>query len=239
MNVLVIAAHPDDEILGMGGTLKKLSRKNKITILIMATGIFARRESNYKNSTKYHSEDSTIKEMEQQTINLKKDAKKALKVVGVKNIEFLDFPDNEMDTISTLEVTKSIEKHIDLCNPDTVFTHSIHDVNIDHRIIYNATITATRPSINNNVKQVISFEVPSSSEWNFPSMFIPNIFVDISAELKFKLKAMSMYKNELMEYPHPRSLDALEIISKRWGTVSGFQAAEAFSLVRKIVEEFT
>ena len=106
---------------------------------------------------------------------------------------------------------------------------------MDHRLIYESTITATRPKKNSVVKQVISFETPSSTEWYFPQKFSPNIFVDISKELKFKLKAMQYYKNELMEFPHPRSIEALEIIAKRWGTVCGFNAAEAFCLVRSLV----
>jgi LmbE family N-acetylglucosaminyl deacetylase len=196
----------------------------------------ARRSGDYNNSSKYSVSDELMNDMGKQISQLQKGAKNALSILGVKNIQFEDFPDNEMDMISNLEITKKIETIIDEFGPDTVYTHSKHDINVDHRQICDATITATRPKKNSNVKEVISFEVPSSTEWYFPQKFSPNIFVDISKELKFKLKAMQAYKNELREFPHPRSIEALEIIAKRWGTVCGFNAAEAFCLVRSLIQ---
>ena len=238
MKILVLAAHPDDEVLGMGGLLKKFSMsEHDVKVVFLARGIMARRSDDYDNSTKYSISAKLMGDMEEQITNLQKDAKKALSILGVKNIQFEDFPDNEMDMISNLEITKKIETIIDEFVPDTVYTHSQHDINVDHRQIYDATITATRPKKNSSVKEVISFEVPSSTEWYFPQKFSPNIFVDISKELKFKLKAMQAYKNELREFPHPRSIEALEIIAKRWGTVCGFNAAEAFCLVRSLIKD--
>jgi len=238
MKILVLAAHPDDEVLGMGGLLKKMSnRGDEVKVVFLATGIMARRSSNYDNSINYQIDEKLMEDMKKQIGNLHKDAKKALSILGIKNIQFEDFPDNEMDKISNLQVTKKIESLIDEFSPNTIYTHSQHDINVDHRQIYDATITATRPKKNSNVKEVISFEVPSSTEWYFPQKFSPNIFVDISKELKFKLKSMKAYKNELMEFPHPRSIEALEIIAKRWGTVCGYNAAEAFYLVRSLVKD--
>lgn len=238
MKVLVIAAHPDDEILGMGGLLKKFSKnKIKVRIVFLATGIKARRSLTYSNSTKYKIDSKLKTDMASKITHLQTDAKKALFILGINDVQFFDFPDNEMDTISNLEITKTIEKIITEFKPDSIYTHSQHDINVDHRQIYNATITATRPTTKSTVKEVISFEVPSSTEWYFPQNFSPDIFVDISKELSYKLKAMKLYKNELRDFPHPRSIEALEIIAKRWGTVCGFPAAEAFSLVRKLVKE--
>ena len=235
MNVLVIAAHPDDEVLGVGGTIKKLSKNgDNVKILIMATGIKARRSQNYLNSSDYEIDEKITKNLDQQIKSLRNEAKKASKILGAKSIEFLDFPDNEMDTVSLLEVTKAIEKQISSFKPEVVYTHTNFDINIDHRICYQATLVATRPQKNSKVREVISFEVPSSTEWYFPSSFSPNIFVDISKEISFKKKALQAYKNEIRKFPHPRSTDALEHISKRWGTVSGFDNAEAFSLIRKL-----
>ena len=239
MKVLVIAAHPDDEVLGMGGTIKKLTKKGiEVKVVFMATGIFARRSNDYVNKAKYDVNKKTTKTMSKQMSDLRRDAKKALRLLGVRNIEFFDFPDNEMDIISNLEITKKIEQLINQYKPDSIFTHTQHDINVDHRAIFNATITASRPNKKFNVKEVISFEVPSSSEWNFNSNFTPNIFVDISKELSFKLKAMKAYTNEIQDYPHPRSIKALDVIAKRWGTVSGFLAAEAFCLVRQLQKNF-
>ena len=147
MNVLVIAAHPDDEVLGMGGTIKKYTKnKHNVKIVIMATGIFARRSQNGKNSTTYNVDEQSIAIMEKKLDELRCNAKKATKILGVTDLELLDFPDNEMDKVSNLEITKKIESIIEKFKPTVVFTHTQHDINIDHRIIYNATVTATRPT---------------------------------------------------------------------------------------------
>jgi LmbE family N-acetylglucosaminyl deacetylase len=235
MKILVIVAHPDDEVLGMGGTLKKLSNKNHdIKIVFLATGISARRSEKFTNETKYKIDKNLTKKMEEQIKKLRLDAKTALKILGIKDIEFFNFPDNEMDKISNLEITKTIESIIKKFNPEIIYTHTKNDINVDHRTIFNATITATRPTTKLNVKKVICFEVPSSSEWNFGDIFSPNIFVEIKEELSYKTRAIEAYKTELKKFPHPRSAKALDVIAKRWGTVSGFDAAEAFELIREL-----
>ncbi len=205
-----------------------------VKIVIMATGISARRSTSFKNSSMYNISEKTSEKIIIQIESLRRDSKKACKILGVTDVEFMNFLDNEMDKSSNLEITKSIEHVIENFKPDRVFTHSPYDVNIDHRSIYHATLTATRPHSSYSVPEVISFEVPSSTEWYFPSNFQPNIFIDISKELKFKLNALKAYNTEIKKFPHPRSVEGLEHVSKRWGTVSGFKAAEAFSLVRKL-----
>ena len=235
MKILVIAAHPDDEILGMGGTIKKYTKNgNDVKIIIMATGITSRRSTNFKSSTKYNIDEKIDNGMDLQVKKIRNHGKKAAKLVGVDDIEFFDFPDNEMDLVSNLEITKKIEDVIKKFNPDKVYTHSLHDVNVDHRILYNATLTATRPIVGCKVKEVITFEIPSSTEWYFPASFSPNIFVNIEKELSYKIKALKAYTTEIHDFPHPRSAKALEISAGRWGSVSGFKAAEAFSLVRSL-----
>ena len=237
MNILVLAAHPDDEVLGMGGTIKKFTKKGfNVKIVIFATGISARRSSNYKNTENYDVDDNTILKMNKQIEKLKIDARSASKVLGVSDIEFLDFPDNEMDLISNLEITKSIEKIIKKFKPDQVFTHSGFDVNVDHRMLYHATLAATRPKSKSKIKRVYSFEVPSSTEWYFPSQFSPNFFVNIDNEIKSKINALKKYKTELNKFPHPRSIMALDAIAKKWGSVSGYNNAEAFTLIRELTD---
>ncbi len=235
MKILVLAAHPDDEVLGVGGTIKKFTKnKDHVKIVIFATGILARRSSSYNNNTKYKIDEKTSTLTKKQITKLQKNAKDAAKILGVSDIEFLDLPDNEMDKLTNLEIVKEIEKIIEIFNPSIIFTHSNSDINIDHRILYNATITATRPTPNNKVAKIYAFETPSSTEWNFPNTFSPNYFVDISKELVSKITAMEKYVDEIREFPHPRSFETLEIIAKRWGTVCGFHAAEAFQLVREL-----
>jgi LmbE family N-acetylglucosaminyl deacetylase len=235
MKVLVIAAHPDDEVLGMGGTIKKHTKNgDDVKIVIMATGISSRRSINYKNSTKYDVDKTTMKKMQTQIKELRRDAAKAARILGVTKLEFEEFPDNEMDTVSNLAITKKIEEKINTFKPKIVYTHSQFDINVDHRALYFATLTATRPKKNQIVSEVRAFEVPSSTEWYFPAMFSPNIFIDISQELPAKLKALTMYKNEIEKFPHPRSTTAIEAISKKWGSMAGFNSAEAFYLVRKL-----
>ena len=239
MKILIIVAHPDDEVLGMGGTIKKLAKEgHNIKIVILATGITSRRSPNYSNSTDYKLDKKLENITKKQLKELQKDAKNASKILGVTKLTMMNFPDNEMDKITNLEITKTIEKIINEFKPQIVYTHSEYDLNIDHRIIHNAVLTATRPSQKFTVKKVITFEVPSSTEWNFSKKFIPNIFVDISKELSVKTRAMKAYQNEIRKFPHPRSMEGLEIIAKRWGTVSGFRAAEAFCLIREFTEKF-
>ena len=239
MKILVIVAHPDDEVLGMGGTIKKLTKEgHNIKIVILATGITSRRSPNYSNSTDYKLDKKLENITKKQLKELQKDAKNASKILGVTKLTMMNFPDNEMDKITNLEITKTIEKIINEFKPQIVYTHSEYDLNIDHRIIHNSVLTATRPSQKFTVKKVIAFEVPSSTEWNFSKKFIPNIFVDISKELSVKTRAMKAYQNEIRKFPHPRSIEGLEVIAKRWGTVSGFRAAEAFCLIREFTEKF-
>ena len=233
MNVLIIAAHPDDEILGMGGTIAKhASQHDNVTITYMATGITARRElseSEYeiKNIPKKMQE-----KWQQEIKKLQQDAKKSAKLLKVKNVKFFDFPDNEMDGIHLLKVVKVIEKEIESVKPDVIYTNHYSDLNVDHKVVYNATLAACRPS-SFPVKEIISFEVLSSTEWSYPYNFNPNYFINIEKYLEKKIKAMELFTSEIRKFPHPRSSENIKHVASRWGTVSGFNAAEAFEIIRR------
>ena len=223
--ILCIAAHPDDEVLGCGGTLAKFSRKgSECNVLIMGEGITSR--NSYSGSTK----SDLLKD-------LRCNAKEASDILGVSNTIFYDYPDNMFDTVPLLEMAKTIETVVEDTKPNIIFTHHMSDLNVDHSIVFRATLIATRPMAGKIVETVYTYEVPSSSEWSFSSIspeFRPNTFFDISEELGKKIEAISLYKTELRDYPHPRSKEALRSIAMKWGSTVGCEAAEAFVLVRDI-----
>ncbi|NWJ20963.1 PIG-L family deacetylase [Marine Group I thaumarchaeote] len=234
MNILIIAAHPDDEVLGMGGTIAKhTSQHDTVSIIYMATGITGRRElseSEYeiKNIPKKIQED-----WQKEIGKLRQDANKSARLLKVKNVKFFDFPDNEMDGIHLLKVVKVIEKEIKTAKPDRIYTNHYGDLNVDHKVVYNATLVACRPT-NFPVKEILSFEVLSSTEWSYPYNFNPNYFINIEKYLGKKIKAMELFVNEIRKFPHPRSSENIKHVARRWGSVSGFNAAEAFELIRRL-----
>ncbi len=234
MKILVISAHPDDEILGMGGTILRHTTSGDIVkIIILATGITSRKNVKDQNSPKYETNKAEDQKMVKKIEKLKIDSKKACKILKVDDVTHYDFPDNEMDSIPLLKVVKVIEKNIQEFKPDLIYTHHHGDLNVDHRIAYNATLTACRP-IGTSVKEIICFEIPSSTEWNYPVSFNPNYFVNISKQIDNKIKAMEMYKSEIREFPHPRSSKYLRVLAEKWGAASDNLAAEAFEIIRKI-----
>jgi len=225
MKILIIAAHPDDEVLGCGGTIAQLSGEgHSVYIAIMGEGITSRYTQR---------EQADVSALE----NLRKSSKRVSELFGVKELFLYDLPDNRFDTIPLLDIVKIIEALIDNIEPSTIFTHHGGDLNIDHSIIHRATLTATRPLVGQSVKQVYAYEVPSSTEWAFQQFtagFRANVFVDISSSLEKKIEAMEIYESETRIFPHPRSPEALMAVAKRWGAAAGLEAAEAFELIREI-----
>ncbi len=219
--ILIVAAHPDDEVLGCGGTIARLIKEGfEVYTLILGEGITSR--DNMRDR----------KRREEEITELKGEAKEANKILGVKEVFFYDFPDNRFDTVPFLDIVKVVEKVKNSINPEIIFTHYERDLNVDHQIAYRAVITATRPLKGETVKEICSFEIPSSTEWRYPLNFSPDIFFDISTTIDIKIRALEKYKTELRKYPHPRSLEGVKLIAKNWGIKVGLEYAEAFKVVR-------
>lgn len=225
MNVLVLAAHPDDEVLGCGGTVARLAQEGRdVYIGIVGEGMTSRTANR----------DEAIP---QALTALKEDCRRAGRVLGAKDVVFFGLPDNRFDTVPVLDVVKAVESLIARVEPGIVYTHHAGDLNIDHRILNRAVVTATRPTPGCRVRRVYAFEIASSTEWALGQCgpaFGPNVFVDISTTLETKLRAMQCYETEIRSFPHPRSADALRACAQRWGSVAGVAAAEAFVLLRAI-----
>jgi N-acetylglucosamine malate deacetylase 1 len=224
--ILIVAAHPDDEVLGCGASMAKWSNLgHDVNVLIMAEGATSR--DNKRNRKKRAKELSILSES----------AKQSAMILGINSIQLLNYPDNRMDSVDFLEVVKSVENQIEIFKPNLVLTHHAGDLNIDHRIIHQAVITACRPIKGHSVKRILSFEVPSATDWQSPNYgrpFVPNWFEDINDTLSLKLKALDLYKSEMQEWPNARSIKALEYLARWRGSTVGCEAAEAFMLIREI-----
>lgn len=216
--VLIVAAHPDDEVLGCFGTVARLiDEGSEVYTLILGEG---------KTSRDGASSSEIVK--------LKDEIKKANEVIGVKEVFTKEFADNRFDSVSLLDIVKAIEEIKSQIKPDTIFTHYQKDLNIDHQKTYQAVITATRPMQGESVKEIYSFDILSSTEWNYPISFSPDFYVDINGYLDKKIEAMKCYNSELRDYPHPRSLKGIELSAKYWGMRVGLEYAEAFEMVRRV-----
>lgn len=220
MRILVVAAHPDDETLGAGGTIAwHTARGDTVWVCILSEGASSRHDR-----------------VEQQLDC----ARRACDVLGVEKLVLVGLPDQRLDTLSLLDVITPIEECVDALQPEVVLTHFGGDVNEDHRLVSRAAMVATRPVPGSSVRRVCAFEIPSSTDWAPPipgSVFAPNLYVDISGTLDVKLTAMKAYadtyRSEVRPYPHPRSLEALTAYAQRHGVVSGQLAAEPFMLLRE------
>lgn len=225
--ILIIAAHPDDEIIGCGGILNKFANQNKnIRIVFMSEGVTSR----------FSKEDLGNKELIKEKIAFReKCALNAIKKLGIesKEIFFNKRKCCQLDQYPKLELTKEIESHIRNFDPTCLITHFENDTNIDHRICYEVTLPAIRPKNKTNLKIVLSFEILSSSEWNYPYQFNPNFFFDITNEIEKKLECCSEYIDEIKAKDDARSLESLRALAFLRGNQAGYKYAEGFKLIVK------
>ena len=226
--IMIVVAHPDDELLGLGATFHKLiSEYNvKTHVVILGEGITSR------------SDVRDLKVWENELATHRENIKNAQLAIGYHSTSIHDFPDNRFDTVALLDIIKVVEKEKEMFKPEVIFTHHGGDVNIDHQRAFESVITCCRPMANEMVKTIIAFETPSGTEWRAssdPRHFVPNLFMRISEDnINAKIKGMESYEFERREYPHPRSPEALIIQAKRWGVVVGSDYAEAFCIIRLI-----
>ncbi len=225
--VLVVAAHPDDEILGVGATVARHAAKGDIVYaLILGEG---------QTSRGVRREDTDREVVEA----LHKNTLESAKAVGYRDVFFADFPDNRFDHVDLLDIVKVVEQKVQKLRPQIVYTHYSGDLNVDHQYTARAVLTATRPIGDYCVEEIYAFETLSSSEWNFDysaqPAFCPNVFVDITCYYPQKEQAMNCYVSELCAFPHPRSLAGMDALSRTRGMAAGMERAEAFMLIRRTV----
>jgi LmbE family N-acetylglucosaminyl deacetylase len=219
-NVLVIAAHADDEALGCGGTIARhVAEGDTVHLALMADGVGSRSGAD---------DVSLVRRAEA--------ARQAHGILGITEIHFLGLPDNAMDSLPLLHIVQGLEPIIRQLSPSIIYTHHHGDLNIDHRITQQAVMTACRPQPGHAVKEIYGFEVMSSTEWASPQFapFVPNLFVDVTDYLPTKQRALAAYAEELRPVPHSRSMEHLEALARHRGYCMGLDAAEAFVVYRLI-----
>lgn len=219
LKVLVVSAHPDDEILGVGGTLRKHSdRGDDVRALIACEGVTMRYEEEHGK-------------------RLAEQSQRASKILGIQEVRFGNLPDQRLDTVPLVEVITKVEEFINSFQPEILYTHFGGDVNHDHNLLFRAVQVAARPYAAESVRELLAFETPSSTEWATPAIqgsFHPGVFVDISETLQAKIEAFCCYENEVRRGPHPRSVDSLRARAKTWGSYVGMDAAEPFHVIRSL-----
>lgn len=225
--VLVVAAHPDDEILGCGATIAKHgSQGDSVHIVILAEGVTSRDARR----------DREVRTAELSEIG--RAAHNAKQIIGASSLTLHDFSDNRMDSVDRLDIIKTVERHIEKIRPSLVYTHHAGDLNIDHRITHESVVTACRPVPSQCVSTLLFFEVPSSTEWHVPGAapaFLPNWYSDITSTLDRKIQALGAYSMEMHKWPHPRSIEAVTHLARWRGASVGVDAAEAFVAGRNLI----
>lgn len=218
--ILVVAAHPDDEVLGCGGTIvKHVANGDHVHVVFMADGVGSRGGEL----------DQT---MQERVLAMNT----AAKILGTSSTTCLGFPDNRMDSMALIDIVQPLETIIERLNPEIIYTHHCGDLNVDHRLTHQSVMTACRPLPGSSVKEILAFEVLSSTEWQSPGImpFVPNVVIDISLHLETKLAAVEAYSSEMRQTPHSRSIENVESLALYRGHSIGVKASEAMILVRSL-----
>ena len=224
MKVLIIAPHPDDEVLGCGGSIKKWTKEGNEVYLCVVTKAYA--------------PDWTEEYIE----NKKKEVDKSAKVLGIQKVFFLNLPTVKLDTIGQKEINDAMTRCVEQVKPEVLYIPHRGDLNKDHRIVFESALVVSRTKPNSSIKKVLSYETLSETEWGVQTIkkmadvFLPNMYIDISDTVKDKLEAMKCYKSELKEFPHPRSLKGITVLSEKRGMEAGLKNAEAFMVVKEIIQ---
>lgn len=222
--VLAVVAHPDDEILGVGGTLARHAETDEVHVCMLSDGVTAR----YEEQTQ---------EAENEIKRRREQARSACDHLGVKSVHMQEFRDQHFDAVPLLELVQTIESKIKQINPSVVYTHHYGDLNVDHELTSRAVQTATRPLQESSVERVLAFETLSATEWSLPepsNAFSPTVFINVSDHMEAKLDAMTEYESELGESPHPRTTETIRQNANVWGAKAGIEAAEPFELLREV-----
>lgn len=219
--ILVVAAHPDDETLGAGGTLARHARAGDEISLCILCDVTTSRD----------------RPLDAGALALRREAEEAARILGIAKTHALRYPDNRLDTVPLLDLARVLEQLVQEIEPHVIYTHHRGDLNVDHRLAFEATLVAARPLAGRSLRAVYCYEVPSGTEWSGPwpdRAFLPNVYVNIGETLEAKIQALEAYRSEIRDYPHPRSGQAIRELAKARGLQVGLPFAEAFVLVREI-----
>jgi LmbE family N-acetylglucosaminyl deacetylase len=227
--VLVVVAHPDDEVLGCGATIRKLVEGGAVVrVLVVGEG----------SSCRHPADRLASAEVQAEIVQRRTFADAAMQVLGVTDAVFCDFPCGRFDTAPVIDIGKLVETHIADFKPDTLMTHYGEDANSDHRVTFNAVIAATRPTPSAHVRTVLCFETPSSTEWRFVETFRPNLFIEVGRQMEAKVAAFDCYlETEGRPFPFPRCKEGLLTLSRYRGMQVGVEHAEAFLVVRSVLAD--
>jgi LmbE family N-acetylglucosaminyl deacetylase len=219
LRVLAIAAHPDDETIGAGGTIARHVAQGDEVYWCVVTQAYSPPWP------------------EETLIEARRQVDQVRDVLGIQEIFSCGFPTVKLNTVPYIDLCSALQQVVDQVQPEIVYTTPRDDINQDHRIVYEATLVATRPLPGSSIRRLLCYEIGPTARFGLPAGsagFVPNVFVDISRYLDKKLEAARCYRTELREYPHPRSIEGLRLLAQERGLSVGLQAAECFQLIREL-----